>query len=98
MKRVYSNLVCFELFNFSFFIYYMLAYNWIIFFDFHFFRHVAFVLRGCVIVACASCRNEFDFVSHGLFSLYLFTTTANFFQNGLNTFFINDTQTFAADA
>ncbi len=98
MKRVYSNLVCFELFNFSFFIYYMLAYNRIKFFDFHFFRHVAFVLRGCVIVACASCRNEFDSVSHGLLFLYLFATTADFFQYGLNNFFIDDTQAFSADA
>jgi len=46
----------------------MLANNRIKLLDLHFVRHGSLVLRGCVVVACPSGRNQLDLVSHFLSS------------------------------
>lgn len=68
----------------------MLAYNRIKFLNLHFFRHVLFVFGRRVVVACASCRNQFDFVSHGVCSLDFFATGAYVFEYCIDAFLIDD--------
>jgi len=42
----------------------MLAYHWVVLFDFHFVRHGALVLSRSIKMAGVSTGNEFDFVTH----------------------------------
>jgi hypothetical protein len=82
------------LFNFGFFVNDMSANHRIKFFDLHFLRHVFFVFSGGIEVASAFSRNQFNFVTHVLFSLNLLAAAAHVSQYRINTVFIDDTHTF----
>jgi hypothetical protein len=54
------------LFDFSFFVNNVFAYNWIEFFDLHFFGHCPFVFGGGIEVSGSFSGNQFNFIAHFL--------------------------------
>lgn len=76
----------------------MFAHNGIIFFDFHFFRHGAFVLVCCIEMPCACGRDQSNFFSHDAFSLDLFAAFANIGNDVFDAAFINNAHAFGREA
>ena len=56
----------FKLFNLGFFVDNMLANYWVVFLDFHFVWRGALIFVCGVVMACASARYQFNFISHCL--------------------------------
>jgi hypothetical protein len=70
----------------------------IVFFNFHFVRHVALVLGRSIEMASVSAGNEFNFITHGFAPLDLFTAATHVCQDGFDTFLVDDAHALAADA
>ena len=86
------------LLDFGFLIDHVLADHGIVFFNFHFVRHVALVLGCSIEMASVSAGDKFDFITHDFAPLDLFTAATHVSQDGFNTFLIDDAHAFAADA
>jgi hypothetical protein len=71
----------------------MLADDRIELLEFQFFRRRAFVFGRRVEMPRTGGGNQFDLVAHGGTPLELFTAGAQFGENGIDTFFIDDTHT-----
>lgn len=80
-----------QLLDLGFFVNHMLADHGIVLFDLHFRRHGLFVFVGCIKMTGTGGRYQADFIScHDLFSSDLFAARAQFGQNGINAFLINN--------
>jgi hypothetical protein len=73
----------------------MLANYRVIFFHFKLFRRRALVFGCRVEMTCTSGGNQLDFIAHKhlLLQLNLLTLGTQIGENGINTFFIDDTHT-----
>ena len=70
----------------------------IVFLNFHFVRHGALVLGRGVVMAGVSAGDEFDFVTHDVAPLDLFTAATHVRQNGFDAFLVDDAHALAANA